>query len=126
MLNVCVIIIITLKFVGKNGSYVVLIILLLIINVGSCSGGIINILYVTPVANASCPGKQCLTISQYAQNSGAFFNTNPKLIFLQGDHRLSKNLTIQAGENFTILTLEGRLQQSKIHFGELVKFAIFG
>ena len=119
---------ITLRFVGKMDlfSYIVLTIVLLLVDVGSCSGGITNILYVTPVANVSCPGKPCLTISQYAQNSKTFLKTNSKLIFLQGHHTLSKNLTIQEGENFTMLTLEGQLQQSKIHFGELVKFAIFG
>ena len=51
-----------------------------------------------------------------------------KLIFLKGDHNLSENFTIQGGENFTKLTLasEGKLQQSRIHFGELVIFNVYG
>ena len=60
--------------------------------------------------------------------SDTYFNASSKLIFLEGDHNFSENFTIQVGKNFTKLTLinEGKLQQSRIHFGELVTFTVYG
>ena len=107
-------------------SYIVLTFLSLLLDTGCCSAGMTNVLYVTPAVNTSCPEKPCLTISQYAQNSEEIFKSNSRLIFLQGDHTLNENFTLQVEENFTMLTLEGHLHQSKIHFGELVKFYISG
>ena len=106
-----------------------------IVDYCSTSDNITNVrrLYVIPVANASCPypGDVCQTISHYANNSETYFNTDSELIFLQGEHNLNENLTLQGGDSFTMLTMltldsEREPQQSRIHFGESVLFAISG
>ncbi len=109
--------------------YFIFIFIFIHIYVGCCVG-ITNdtVLCAVPAVNAPCfeniTCDHCLTISQYAQNSEIYFKANSKLIFLEGEHNLSENLILQGGENFTMLTLEGKSQLSRIRFGKLVTFAV--
>ena len=82
-----------------------------------------TVLCAIPVANAPCPENtcdHCLTISQYAVKNETYFNANSKLIFLEGKHNLSKNLTLQG----RTLTLEGTLQTIVASYTETVNTCI--
>ena len=85
-----------------------------------------EVLYVTPGANDSCPGKPCLTFTQYSQHYEVYFRAAAELFFLPGYHILSENFTIKGNANFSMLTFTGELHQSRIHFREGVALALIG
>ena len=107
--------------------------LLLRVTVSHCAGVTnASVLCAIPAENDTCPDhencEQCLTISQYAHalTNETYLNASSVLKFLEGEHYLTENLTLQQQDEFTSLILEGTLQQSRIHFGKLVTFIIVG
>ena len=64
-----------------------------------------EMLHVRPIStNASCPTHPCLTLSEYAQYLGKYFNgSNLTLEFLPGTHSLNVNVTIKSIHRLEIL-----------------------
>lgn len=58
----------------------------------------------TELANTSCPGQPCLTLSQYISDSHIFFKSNMALRFLPGLHIANETFEMQSLQN---ISLEG-------------------
>ena len=50
--------------------------------------------YVSPSPGHSCPSRNCITLPQFASNSSQYCHSSTNLIFLPGDHSLSKVIRI--------------------------------
>ena len=59
-----------------------------------------EVYYVTPTANTSCPDEPCLTISEYAAQPHQYFNSTTTMLFLEGEHLLSTDLSFK---NFSMV-----------------------
>ena len=56
----------------------------------------------TLTTNTSCPSQPCLTVHQYMNNTGYNIQSNTVLIFLPGNHVLTRPVQIQNVENVTL------------------------
>ena len=61
-------------------------------------------LYIAPSLNGSCPRESCLTLSQFAASPSSYTGneTDLRLIFLQGNHTLARELSLQGAGNFSM------------------------
>ena len=53
-----------------------------------------EVYYIAPSPSYPCPTEPCLTLSQFANNSNTYLNTNTTLIFLLGNHTLEVKLFV--------------------------------
>ena len=80
-------------------------------------------LYVRPTStNISCPTHPCQTLSEYAQDSGQYFNDSIlTLQFLPGSHTLNVNLTIS---NISQLEITNAVAPTKVKCDSNVGFTL--
>ena len=93
-------------------SLTVLVAVLLINTLSSCSAE--NVYCVTPTATScsSCPhNNHCATLSEYAQEDELYFTSNTTMLFLPGDHVLDVNITVA---NVSRLTMRGESSSDNI------------
>ena len=78
----------------------------IIIILQSCFGvkGDDTVLYITPSVRESCPENPCLTLQQFARNTG-MVNFNTTLVFLPGNHGLESNISLSSVDYFAMFRL---------------------
>ena len=77
-----------------------LVMLLVSFGLGS---SVTQVYYITPSSSDPCPAEPCLTLSQFANNSNNYVNSNTTLIFLSGKHRLELELLVDNTTELSIL-----------------------
>ena len=96
--------------------------ILLIVLCSSTHQAASEIYYITPNL---CSVQPCITLFQFAANSGHYLHSNTSLVFLPGTHHLSTvNLTLSNLENFVMISDSSTTQikctgDSHIYFGQL-------
>ena len=74
--------------------------------------------------NTSCPTDPCLTLSEYAQSLGQYFNgSNLTLEFLPGNHTFNVNVTIKSINRLEILGNSSEVVPTRIVCSSHVCFA---
>ena len=92
--------------------FIVLVAVLLINTLSSCSAE--DVYCVTPTATScsSCPqNTHCATLSEYTQEAELYFTSNTTMVFLPGDHVLDRNITV---DNVARLTMHGESSPGNI------------
>ena len=69
--------------------------------------------YVRPTepANATCPGQPCLTLDEYAENETEYFVSDIRMVFLPGEHKLSRVIDVTNATNVTLAGYNSALTQ---------------
>ena len=83
-------------------NHVLILHLLVYVNLFEVANAVV--FYITPVSRISCSEEPCLTLSQFAMDTNRFCGnqTNVSLIFLPGNHFLSKELYLTYVENLSM------------------------
>ena len=72
-------------------------------------------LHMRPTTATACSTNPCHTLSEYAQDSGQYFNnSNLTLLFLPGNHTLDVNLTITSIYQLEIVGNSVAVAQTKV------------
>ena len=50
--------------------------------------------YVKPHENTTCPGDPCLTLEEYMEHAGIYFDSNVEFVFISGKHNFHWNLRL--------------------------------
>lgn len=70
-----------------------------------------KIYFISPNSNVSCPKSQCFTLSQFAAQPPTG-SSGITMVFLEGEHTLSRNFSLHTLESLTLITLTPSVEVS--------------
>lgn len=70
--------------------------------------------YIVPTDNEPCFVEPCLTLSQFAENSSNYADSNITLFIVRGNHILDKEISLSNKEQITILSINDSVEGSVI------------
>lgn len=90
--------------------------------------------FVTPNLNTSCPEEPCLTISEYATQPRGYFTPRATMIFLPGEHTLTRNFFLQDMDELSLRCYPGDgfvatvscLQESNLKISDIINVTVTG
>ena len=73
--------------------------------------------YVRPTApaRATCPGQPCFTLDEYAENKTEYFVSDIRMVFLSGEHKLSRVIEVANVTNVTFVGYNSTPTQPDAH-----------